>query len=118
MALDLLISFPPEAFTNRCDSIGKIYSSDEEGNRVETEVVELAGLVCSVQPADPKVLESLGLVGVMATDLVFFPADPGLDVNEEIEQTDISPRKRMTVVRTQDLGGLSELWCAACRFVG
>jgi hypothetical protein len=118
MALDMVIDFPPEAFVNRCDSVGKVYSFDEEGGRVETEVVELAGLACSVQPADPKVLESLGLVGVQATDLVFFPADPGLEVNEEIEQTDSSPHRRMTVVRTQDLGGLGVIWCSACRFVG
>jgi hypothetical protein len=118
MALDLVILFPPEAFTNRCDSIGKIYSTDIEGGRNETEVLEKSDLACSVQPASPQVLDSLGMIGTSATDLVFFPFDPGLGTNEEIEQIDISPRKRMTVVRTQDLGGLGVLWCSACKFVG
>jgi hypothetical protein len=109
------------AYPNRVDVIGKTYEVDSEGARRSVEVVTHSDVPCSLQQASPRMLEDLGLAGVAQAKVVaFFHATqyPGIEADQELQQTDSARPQRLVVVGVSDLGGLHTDFVCACDFVG
>jgi hypothetical protein len=113
--------YVPRAYPNRVDVVGKSYTEDSEGGRVEVETVIASDIACSLQQASPRMLEDLGLAGVAQAKVVaFFHATqyPGIAADQELQQTDSAGPQRLVVVGVSDLGGLHTDFACACDYVG
>jgi hypothetical protein len=112
---------PTIAFPNRVDVVTRPPGTptfDAEGGRLDVDVTVRRGLECSVQPGAARLAgPESGLLLAEGQVPVYFPRDPGVSVNDELVQTDVTPHRTFTVVDSEDQGGLGLVWMAVCQRV-